>query len=82
MQYRDVTTGATGATEVGSKFSDTLTLSQPRGQILSTITEVASNIFLLLRPYSLTIFTSVAKQVFIYWIHVSLKPNQNLDRAG
>ena len=28
---RDVTTGATGATEVAPKFSDTLTLSQPRG---------------------------------------------------
>ena len=27
---RDVTTGATGATEVAPKFSDTLTLSQPR----------------------------------------------------
>ena len=29
--YRDVTTGATGATSVAPKFSDTLTLSQPRG---------------------------------------------------
>ena len=28
---RDVTTGATGATEVAPKFSDALTLSQPRG---------------------------------------------------
>ena len=28
---RDVTTGATGATVVAPKFSDTLTLSQPRG---------------------------------------------------
>ena len=28
---RDVTTGATGATEVAPKFLDTLTLSQPRG---------------------------------------------------
>ena len=28
---RDVTTGATGATAVAPKFSDTLTLSQPRG---------------------------------------------------
>ena len=28
---RDVTTGATGATEVAPKFSDTLTLSQPWG---------------------------------------------------
>ena len=28
---RDVTTGATGATEVAPKFSDTLTLSQQRG---------------------------------------------------
>ena len=28
---RDVTTGATGATEVAPKFSDTLILSQPRG---------------------------------------------------
>ena len=29
--HRDVTTGATGATVVAAKFSDTLTLSQPRG---------------------------------------------------
>ena len=29
---RDVTTGATGMTMVASKFSDTLTLSQPRGE--------------------------------------------------
>ena len=36
MQGRDVTTGATGATVVAPKFSDTLTLSQPRGQILPT----------------------------------------------
>ena len=28
---RDVSTGATGATEVAPKFSDTLTLSQPGG---------------------------------------------------
>ena len=28
---RDVTTGATGATKVAPKFSDTLTLFQPRG---------------------------------------------------
>ena len=28
---RDVTTGATGATAVAPKFSDTLTLSPPRG---------------------------------------------------
>ena len=39
---RDVTTGATGATEVAPKFSDTLTLS--------TIAEVAPNFFLRLRP--------------------------------
>ena len=31
LKYRDVTTGATGATEVAPKFSDTLTLSLPRG---------------------------------------------------
>ena len=31
VYLRDVTTGATGATEVAPKFSDTLTLSQPRG---------------------------------------------------
>ena len=29
FKARDVSTGATGATEVASKFSDTLTLSQP-----------------------------------------------------
>ena len=49
---RDVTKGATGATSVAPKFSDTLTLSKPRGggQILPTIEEVASNIFPWLRP--------------------------------
>ena len=31
MSYRDVSAGATGATEVAPKFSDTLTLSQPGG---------------------------------------------------
>ena len=31
IRIRDVTTGATGATEVAPKFSDTLTLSQLRG---------------------------------------------------
>ena len=31
MPDRDVTTGATGATAIAPKFSDTLTLSQPRG---------------------------------------------------
>ena len=31
LNSRDVTIGATGATPVAPKFSDTLTLSQPRG---------------------------------------------------
>ena len=31
LYCRDVSTGATGATEVAPKFSDTLTLSPPRG---------------------------------------------------
>ena len=31
LQVRDVATGGTGATAVAPKFSDTLTLSQPRG---------------------------------------------------
>ena len=31
IQSRDVTTGATGATDVAPKFSDTLTLSQTKG---------------------------------------------------
>ena len=39
---RDVSTGATDATEVAPKFLDTLTLSPPGGQILPTIAEVAS----------------------------------------
>ena len=39
---RDVTTGATGATAVKPKFSDTLTLSQPRGQNSQQVTD---NIF-------------------------------------
>ena len=30
-KFRDVSTGATGATVVAPKFSDTLTLSQSRG---------------------------------------------------
>ena len=46
MPSRDLTTGATGAT----MSSDSLTLSQPRGQILPTITEVAGNIFSWLCP--------------------------------
>ena len=37
---RDVSAGATGVTAVAPKFSDTLTLSQPGGQILPTIAEV------------------------------------------
>jgi hypothetical protein len=31
LRARDVSTGATGATEVAPKFSDTLTLSPPGG---------------------------------------------------
>ena len=49
--YRDVTTVATGATAAAPKFSDTLTLSQPRGQILPTIAEVAVIIFPWLPPW-------------------------------
>ena len=33
MYIRDVTTGATGVTEVAPKSSDTLTISQPRGAL-------------------------------------------------
>ena len=47
---RDVTTGATGATAVTPKFSDTLTLSQPGGQILTTIAEVEPKFPPWLRP--------------------------------
>ena len=32
IQFRDVSAGATGATAVAPKFSDTLTLSQPGGE--------------------------------------------------
>ena len=39
---RDVTIGATSATVVAPKVSDTLTLSQPMGGIFA---EVAANIF-------------------------------------
>ena len=49
---RDVTTGATGATEVAPKFSDTLTLSPPGGQIFPTIAEVASKFSLRLGFFS------------------------------
>ena len=48
MKFRDVSTGATGATEVAP--SDILTLSSPGGQILPTIAEVASKFSLRLRP--------------------------------
>ena len=49
---RDVSTGATGATEVAPKFWDTLTLLEPGGgQILPTIAEVAPNFFPWLRPW-------------------------------
>ena len=34
--HMDVSTGATGPTTVANKFSDTLTLFQPGGQILPT----------------------------------------------
>ena len=51
---RDVSTGATGATAVAPKFSDTLTLFQPGegGQILLTIGAVAPKFSLWLRPCS------------------------------
>ena len=44
---------ATGATVVAPKFSGTLTLSQPRGQILLTIAKVAANIYPLLHTWYL-----------------------------
>ena len=50
IAYRDVTTGATGATAVAPKFSDTLTLFQPGGQILPTIGAVAPKFSSWLRP--------------------------------
>ena len=50
IQLRDVTTGATGATEVAPKFSYALTHPNQGGQILPTIAEVAANIFPWLRP--------------------------------
>ena len=49
-KYRDVSAGATGATAVTPKFSDTLTLSQPGGQILTTIAEVEPKFPPWLRP--------------------------------
>ena len=51
IQHRDVSTGATGATAVAPKFSDTLTLLQPGGQILPTIAGVAPKFFPWLRPW-------------------------------
>ena len=51
MEGRDVSTGATGATAVAPKFSDTLTLFQPGGQILPTIGVVAPKFSLWLRPW-------------------------------
>ena len=56
VHCRDVTTGTTGATTVTPKFSDTLTLFQPRGQILPTITKVTVNIFPWLRPCTKMVF--------------------------
>ena len=53
-ESRDVTTGATGATEVAPKFSDTLPYPNQGGQILPTIAEVADNIFLWLRPWKVS----------------------------
>ena len=50
MEGRDVSTGATGATAVAPKFSDTLTLFQPGGQILPTIGAVEPEFFPWLRP--------------------------------
>ena len=55
VMLRDVSTGATGATAVTPKFSDTLTLFQPGGgQILPTIGAVAPKFFLWLRPCNKT----------------------------
>ena len=51
MICRDVSTGATGATAVAPKFSDTLTLYPPGGQILPTITEFATKFSPWLRPW-------------------------------
>ena len=56
VHCRDVTTGTTGATTVTPKFSDTLTLFQPRGQILPTITKVTVDIFPWLRPCTKMVF--------------------------
>ena len=47
---RDVSTGATSANAVAAKFLDTLTLSQPGGQILPTIAEVVTKFSPWLRP--------------------------------
>ena len=47
---RDVSTGATSATLVAPKFSDTLTLCQPGGKILPAIAEVAPKFSPQLRP--------------------------------
>ena len=45
--FRDITTRATGTTEIAPKFSDTFTLLQPGGggHILPTIPEIAPIIF-------------------------------------
>ena len=62
MYYRDVTTGATGATEVAPKYSDTL-----MGQILPTIAEVASKFSQRLHPwvgFVKNIFISVVNQKY------------------
>ena len=60
---RDVSTGATGATAVTPKFWDTLTLLQPGGQILPTISEVAPKFFPWLRPCLLSINFHISTRV-------------------
>ena len=56
---RDVNTGATGATKVAPKFSDTLTLFQPGGQIQPTISGVAPKFSLWLRPCTVHVDQSI-----------------------
>ena len=50
---RNVTTRATGTTEIAPKFPDTFTLLQPGGHILPTIPEIAPIIFPWIHLWSL-----------------------------
>ena len=56
MLSRDVSAGATGATEVAPKFSDTLTLFQPRGADTAHHWQGRTYIFLMVMSLSVIVY--------------------------